>query len=122
MDLFEFDLRYRAYHGIKTRLMLDRDQEILINLVKISNRGKPNKKIQELTPAELKGITIETYTEYKTKFITVHGDAKIGNFLLHEYIERLEYELKVIKEMGFVSYFLIVADFVNRAKEHTIVV
>lgn len=54
MDLFEFDLRYRAYHGLKTRLILDRDQETLINLVKISQRGVPDKKIQELTPAELK--------------------------------------------------------------------
>lgn len=37
-------------------------------------------------------------------------------------MDRLEYELKVIKEMGFNSYFLIVADFVGRAKKNTIVV
>jgi DNA polymerase-3 subunit alpha len=41
---------------------------------------------------------------------------------LGEYVERLEYELKVIKEMGFNSYFLIVADFVRRAKKNMIVV
>jgi DNA polymerase-3 subunit alpha len=35
-------------------------------------------------------------------------------------VERLEYELKVIKEMGFNSYFLIVSDYVRRAKEHDI--
>lgn len=122
MDLFEFDLRYRAYHGLKTRLILDRDQETLINLVKISQRGVPDKKIQELTPAELKWITIETYTEYKTQFVTLHSDTKIGDSSLQTYIERLEYELKVIKEMWFISYFLIVADFVNRAKDNGIVV
>lgn len=122
MDLFEFDLRYRAYHGLKTRLILDRDQETLIDLIKISSRGTPNKKIQDLNPDELKGITIETYTEFKTRFLTLHADTKIGEIPLHIYIERLEYELKVIKEMGFISYFLIVADFVNRAKEHNIVV
>ena len=36
--------------------------------------------------------------------------------------ERLEYELGVIKQTGFASYFLIVQDFVNWAKEHRIVV
>lgn len=36
--------------------------------------------------------------------------------------ERLDYELSVIKGMGWPSYFLIVADFVNWAKEQKIVV
>jgi len=37
-------------------------------------------------------------------------------------IKRLEYELSVIKETGFASYFLIVADFVNWAKQNRIIV
>ena len=32
------------------------------------------------------------------------------------YIDRLEYELSVIREMGYVDYFLIVADFIQYAK------
>lgn len=36
------------------------------------------------------------------------------------YQERLEYELKTIKEMGFPGYFLIVADFIRYAKENSI--
>ncbi len=36
--------------------------------------------------------------------------------------ERLDYELEVIGKMGFPSYFLIVADFVNWAKDNGIVV
>lgn len=39
-----------------------------------------------------------------------------------EVIERLEYELSVIKQAGLASYFLIVQDFVNWAKENRIVV
>ncbi|MFH1575400.1 MAG: DNA polymerase III subunit alpha [Candidatus Nealsonbacteria bacterium] len=39
-----------------------------------------------------------------------------------EVLERLEYELKVIKQTGFASYFLIVQDFVNWAKDQRIVV
>ncbi len=39
-----------------------------------------------------------------------------------EVTDRLEYELSVIKQTGFASYFLIVQDFVNWAKENRIVV
>ena len=34
--------------------------------------------------------------------------------------ERLSYELRVIKEMGYVDYFLIVWDYINYAREHGI--
>ena len=34
--------------------------------------------------------------------------------------ERLDYELSVIKKMGYVDYFLIVWDFINYAREHKI--
>lgn len=39
-----------------------------------------------------------------------------------EYKERLELELNLINQMGFSNYFLIVADFVNEAKERGILV
>lgn len=37
-----------------------------------------------------------------------------------EYVQRLEYELSVIKDMGYIDYFLIVADFISYAKNHGI--
>ena len=37
-----------------------------------------------------------------------------------EYVERLEYEMGVIRQMGFVDYFLIVSDFIGYAKSHDI--
>ncbi len=37
-----------------------------------------------------------------------------------EYVERLNYELSVIDNMGYVDYFLIVADFINFAKKNGI--
>ena len=37
-----------------------------------------------------------------------------------EHTERLSYELGVIRDMGFVDYFLIVWDFIRYAKEHDI--
>ncbi|NTV90657.1 MAG: DNA polymerase III subunit alpha, partial [Clostridiales bacterium] len=38
------------------------------------------------------------------------------------YLERLEYELNVIKQMGYVDYFLIVWDFIRYARENGIMV
>ena len=37
-----------------------------------------------------------------------------------DYVKRMEYELGVIEKMGFTSYFLIVQDFINWAKENNI--
>ena len=37
-----------------------------------------------------------------------------------EHLDRMEYELGVIKEMGFIDYFLIVWDFINYAKKNGI--
>jgi DNA polymerase III subunit alpha len=47
---------------------------------------------------------------------------KFGKNYKKEITDRLEYELSVIKQTGFASYFLIVQDFVNWAKENRIVV
>lgn len=43
-----------------------------------------------------------------------------GSAVEQEYIDRLNYELSVINEMGYVDYYLIVADFVNYAKNNNI--
>ncbi|MBP7841731.1 hypothetical protein KA037_03625 [Patescibacteria group bacterium] len=99
MNLHEFALRYQAYTGLRNRLALERDQDLILDLVKISSRGVLKKQLTELSPQELKGITIETYTDFKAQYMALSADSKIGTFTLAHYIERLEYELKVVKEM-----------------------
>ncbi len=47
---------------------------------------------------------------------------RYGNDLSEEVLERFEYEFGVIKNMGFASYFIIVQDFVNWAKDQGILV
>lgn len=47
---------------------------------------------------------------------------RLSNNVLENYQNRLNYELKVIKEMGFVDYFLIVYDYVLYAKKNNILV
>ncbi len=56
------------------------------------------------------------------KELSYQGIKKRGLDATKELVDRLEYELTVIKKTGFAPYFLIVQDFVNWAKEHSIVV
>lgn len=48
---------------------------------------------------------------------TAFAGLKERNLLGMEYQERLEYELKVITEMGFADYFLIVWDVIRYSRE-----
>lgn len=51
--------------------------------------------------------------------IAAHGQAATGDWRA-PYLERLEFELDVIIQMGFPGYFLIVADFIKWAKDRDI--
>jgi DNA polymerase-3 subunit alpha len=105
------------------KFKLNRDSATLLNLVKITNQGALEKKLIETSPDDLKHFTHQTYSPFKSAFISQHTTifpGKDPRFSLADYIERLEYELKVIKEMGFNSYFLVVSDYVRWAKEHQI--
>ena len=50
----------------------------------------------------------------------ISGLRRIFGEIPEDYIDRLEYELSVIREMGFNDYFLIVADFIKYAKNNNI--
>lgn len=127
MDINEFELRYRAFKWLNFKFNIGRDNDTILQLTKITNKWTSSKKLQDITPEELHEITIQTYTDFKKQIIQTYQDTKdISNqtldFSISAYIERLEYELKVIKEMWFNWYFLIVSDFVRRAKKNNIVV
>lgn len=47
-------------------------------------------------------------------------EKKYGNNAPKDYIDRLQYEIDVINEMGYVDYFLIVSDFISFAKSKSI--
>ena len=50
------------------------------------------------------------------------GASLPGDLNLEKILERLNYELSIVAKMGWPAYFLIVADFVNWAKDNKIVV
>lgn len=125
MDLHEFELRYLSYKGMDFRMNLWWTQEDLLNLTRISDQWILEKSVPETSPEDLKRFTYETYTKYKKNLIESSRNTyplATSKYSLADYIERLEYELKVIKEMGFNSYFLIVSDYVRWAKRQMIVV
>lgn len=69
----------------------------------------------EFTPPGSLGLN-----EYFEKLSNDGFNKKMGYSCSEKYKERLLYELEVIKNTGFAGYFLIVADFINYAKEHGI--
>ena len=64
------------------------------------------------------GFTSESYLEH----LCMEGLVKRYGERAAELEERLDYELSVIKKMGYVDYFLIVWDFINYAKSNGIAV
>ena len=96
------------------------------------------KKEDELTTMEfIKDINIEitynnnyipTYDKNINSYEHLSNLAKKGLMkrlngnIPNNYLERLNYELSVIKKMGFVDYFLIVYDYVLYAKKNNILV
>ena len=54
----------------------------------------------------------------KGRMQLLYPDAEARERELPRYVERLDFEIKVILQMGFPGYFLIVADFINWAKNN----
>jgi DNA polymerase-3 subunit alpha len=61
-------------------------------------------------------------SKFRTEVLDGFADRSPGfdRNRLHEYIQRLYYELSLIERMGFPGYFLVVADFVRYARENDI--
>ena len=58
----------------------------------------------------------ESEDEY-LRYLSYKGAEKLYPELTSEIRERLDFELEVIKNMGFAGYFLIVQDFINQSKK-----
>lgn len=122
MDIFEFELRYLAYKWFNTIYEFWIDEKDILELVKRTDKWNLSKKLSDTTPDELKELTTQTYTIFKKNYIEENKNKTLNNYTVADYVERLEYELKVIKEMWYNTYFLIVWDYINRAKNNKIAV
>ena len=64
------------------------------------------------------GVSVESYLK---NLVTVRKK-RVSAYDQEMVNKRIEYELKIITSKGYATYFLIVADFVNWAKEHGVAV
>ncbi len=86
-----------------------------------------NKKINDLCNLKLKfnqklfpKFDVSNSNEYLRKKCLTGLKEKFGNQVYRIYIDRLNYELDIIKNMNFSNYFLIVNDYMEYAKKNNI--
>lgn len=76
-----------------------------------------------ILPEYITGLDMSNYEYFKKlcySNISLRYGKKIEKSKYNEILSRLEYELEVINKMGYIDYFLIVADFINYARENDI--
>ena len=71
----------------------------------------------ELLGGYEKVIRVKLEADYLTKLAYEGAKFRYGEVLDDEKTERIEFELNVMKTMGFPGYFLIVQDFINAARK-----
>ncbi len=76
------------------------------------NIGIPNEEIDK----KFTELVREGFNKKIDKLLKENG----GKYGVKDYEERLDYEINIIKKMGFSSYFIIVYDFIRYAKENGI--
>lgn len=108
----EWYLRYLSYKWLNWRYNFWLTQEQIFDLVKKLDVPGLQKKLTESSPEELKTLSLTYYTDGKNAFLSTLDEDKLSK------IDRLEYELVVVHEMWFDAYFLIVADYINWARNN----
>ena len=69
-------------------------------------------------PSELRGATHKEGADRYLRELTYAGAReRYGHDLLENVIERLDYELRVVADMGFSDYFLVVWDLIRHARD-----
>lgn len=120
MNLLDFELYLKspeemAAHFAHIPEALENTQEVVnkCNLeIKLGETQLPHFDVPE-------GFTAQTYLEKLCEDGLVK---RFGDDITSEHRKRMEYEMGIIEKTGYASYFLIVQDFVNWAKDQGIVV
>ncbi|PMP94907.1 MAG: DNA polymerase III subunit alpha, partial [Thermodesulfobacterium geofontis] len=129
-DRFRFNtdkLYFASAEEMKERFK-DYPSEVIANSMEIFEKINLKIKTGEILYPKAKipeGETVESYFIKKTKEglekrlqeLKIRGQLAAEE---NEYWKRLEYEIEIIIEKGYASYFLIVADFINWAKSREI--
>ena len=84
-------------------------------LIKLMLQGSVAKKLDRLPIDVDKALETEKIRKFKFYYPEVKNMRKF-------YFDRLQYEFKIIKDKGFIDYFLIVWDFIKNAKDNGILI
>lgn len=114
MSSDEWYLRYLSFAWLNWRYDAKIPEKTLFTLVQKLDKPGLEKKLTDTSPQELKDLSLTYYSEQKKEILKGFSED------IQEKIERLEYELVVVHEMGFNAYFLIVADYINWARKESI--
>ncbi|QNQ82371.1 DNA polymerase III subunit alpha [Lactobacillus sp. PV037] len=95
-------------------------QEALKNAEKIAQQANAEIEFQEPQLPTYPQDKFSTSQEYLVNLVQEGLAKKFNNHIPRNYQQRLEYELKIIHEMGFNDYFLIVWDAINYAHSKNI--
>lgn len=107
-------------HDLEISNLLDlTDNKGLLNTLKIADECN-----LEFPPAKnlLPIYECEDPSKYLFELCKVGLSKRLNGTIPDKYKERLSYELKVINDMGFPNYFLVVYDFIKFAKKNKILV
>ena len=107
-------------HELEITNLLDlTDNKGLLNTLKIADECN-----LEFPPAKnlLPIYECEDPSKYLFELCKVGLSKRLNGIIPDKYKERLSYELKVINDMGFPNYFLVVYDFIKFAKKNKILV
>ncbi len=80
------------------------------------------KSFKELDGDYEKILRIKLESDYLEELVSKGAKKYYGENINDEILERIKFEINTIKTMGFPGYFLIVQDFVNKAKEMGVLV
>jgi DNA polymerase-3 subunit alpha len=94
--------------------------EYLKNTMHVNDMIDLNLKFGEIHFPNFPIPTKESSTDYFERLAWEGLKNRYGNPLPDHIIERANYEIRVVKEMGFPEYFLVVSDLVRWAKENDI--
>jgi DNA polymerase-3 subunit alpha len=94
--------------------------EAVLNTRKIAERCNLEFQLDRFLLPRFEVESGDTPEDYLKRLSGEGLQRKLGSEPPESYIKRLDYELKTIEKMGFASYFLIVWDFINFARNRGI--
>ncbi|HEX8974216.1 MAG TPA: DNA polymerase III subunit alpha [Patescibacteria group bacterium] len=120
MNLMDFDLSLRSPEEVAASF--PEHPEVISNTQKVVDLCNFHLKLGETQLPHFDVPQGHTALSYLTQMCENGLRKRYGENITREHRQRMEYELSVIEKTGYASYFLIVQDFVNWAKDNGIVV